>query len=87
MTSATESAKPCPIPTLGATLNLADLNRQARKWLDETARVRVHRTTHEQPVARLAQEQPALIRLPHLRFEGSAPSSGSDARTRNTNPA
>jgi transposase len=49
--------------------DLADLNRQARKWLDETARVRVHRTTREQPVARLAQEQPTLIRLPHLRFE------------------
>jgi hypothetical protein len=49
--------------------DLADLNGQARKWLDETARVRVHRTTHEQPAARLAQEQPALIRLPHMRFE------------------
>jgi transposase len=49
--------------------DLADLNQQARTWLEQTARVRVHRTTHEQPVARLAQEQPALIRLPPLRFE------------------
>jgi transposase len=49
--------------------DFGDLNRQAQKWLDETARVRVHRTTHEQPVARLAQEQSALIRLPHQHFE------------------
>jgi transposase len=49
--------------------DLADLNQQARTWLEQTARVRVHRTTHEQPVARLAEEQPTLIRLPPLRFE------------------
>lgn len=49
--------------------DLADLNRQAQKWLDETARVRVHRTTHEQPAARLVEEQPALIPLPHQHFE------------------
>ncbi len=49
--------------------DLADLNRQARKWLEGTARVRVHRTTHEQPVARLEREQPALIALPPQRFE------------------
>jgi transposase len=49
--------------------DLADLNQQARTWLEQTARVRVHRTTHEQPVARLSQEQPALIPLPPMRFE------------------
>jgi transposase len=49
--------------------DLDDLNQQARRWLEQTARVRVHRTTHEQPVARLAQEQPALIPLPRTRFE------------------
>jgi hypothetical protein len=49
--------------------DLGDLNQQARKWLEQTARVRVHRTTHEQPMARLAQEQPALIPLPRTRFE------------------
>ena len=49
--------------------DLGDLNRKAVTWLNETARVRVHRTTREQPTDRLAQEQPALIRLPHLRFE------------------
>lgn len=49
--------------------DIDDLNQQASKWLVETARVRVHRTTHEQPQARLAQELPALIPLPHLRFE------------------
>lgn len=51
--------------------DLDDLNRQAMKWLVETARVRVHRTTHEQPQARLGVEQPALIRLPPHRFEAA----------------
>jgi transposase len=49
--------------------DLADLNRQAALWLVETARVRVHRTTREQPSARLVEEQPSLIPLPHQRFE------------------
>lgn len=49
--------------------DLDDLNRQAHKWLAETARVRVHRTTHEQPAARLTEEQPSLIALPERRFE------------------
>jgi len=49
-------------------VDLDDLNRQAQKWLAEIARVRVHRTTREQPVARLTQEQPSLITLPEHRF-------------------
>ena len=49
--------------------DLDDLNRQAQKWLTEIARVRVHRTTQEQPAARLTQEQPSLIALPEHRFE------------------
>lgn len=49
--------------------DLDDLNRQAKRWLVETARVRVHRTTHEQPAARLEAEQPVLLPLPPARFE------------------
>ena len=49
--------------------DLDDLNRQGQKWLTEIARVRVHRTTQEQPAARLTQEQPSLIPLPMRRFE------------------
>jgi transposase len=49
--------------------DLDDLNRQARTWLVGTARVRDHRTTHEQPAARLVVEHPALIALPDERFE------------------
>jgi len=49
--------------------DLTDLNRQATEWLVETARVRIHRTTREQPSARLVLEQPVLIPLPHQRFE------------------
>jgi transposase len=37
-------------------VDLADLNRQARDWLDGTANVRVHGTTGEVPFARLPQE-------------------------------
>jgi transposase len=37
-------------------LDLADLNRQARDWLDYTANVRIHGTTGEVPFARLAGE-------------------------------
>jgi transposase len=46
-----------------------DLNLKAAKWLRETARVRVHRTTREQPAARLVVEQGKLIPLPRQRFE------------------
>lgn len=49
--------------------DLDDLNRQAMKWLVETARVRVHRTTREQPEARLVVERGALLPLPPHRFE------------------
>ena len=37
-------------------VDLADLNRQARDWLDGTANVRVHGTTGAVPFARLPQE-------------------------------
>lgn len=36
--------------------DLADLNRQARAWLDRTANVRIHGTTGEVPFTRLALE-------------------------------
>jgi transposase len=49
--------------------DLDDLNQKAQTWLAETARVRVHRTTREQPIARLEKEHPALIPLPAKRFE------------------
>jgi transposase len=55
---------------LGRTFHdFEDLQGQAVRWLDHTARVRIHRTTHEQPAARLVMEQPKLIPLPQQRFE------------------
>ncbi|WP_291423103.1 IS21 family transposase [Deinococcus sp.] len=42
----------------------ADLNRQARSWLDHIANSRVHGTTRDRPVDRLHQEQPALTPIP-----------------------
>jgi transposase len=50
-------------------VDLDDLNQKAQTWLIEVARVRVHRTTQEQPAARLTREQPSLIPLPPHRFE------------------
>jgi transposase len=50
-------------------VDLDDLNKKAQTWLVEIARVRVHRTTREQPQARLTQEQPSLIPLPERHFE------------------
>lgn len=39
---------------------LAELNRDALGWLRDTADVRIHGTTHEQPLARWPAEQAAL---------------------------
>jgi len=36
--------------------SLTDLNEQARQWLDTVANVRIHGTTHEQPVVRWKRE-------------------------------
>ncbi len=50
--------------------DLDDLNAQAREWRDEKAE-RSHRTTHEQPIARLEQERPRLLPLPPERFDAA----------------
>jgi len=42
----------------------ADLNRQARAWLDEVADARLHGTTHERPADRLVVERASLQPLP-----------------------
>ena len=50
--------------------DLDDLNAQAKAWRNEKAE-RDHRTTHEQPVARLDQERPVLLPLPPTRFDAA----------------
>lgn len=47
-------------------VDLADLNRQAREWMDMVANVRVHGTTGERPVDRLMMERGHLQALPGL---------------------
>ena len=37
--------------------DLEDLNRQVRRWLESVANVRIHGTTHEQPIRRWAAEK------------------------------
>lgn len=49
--------------------SLGDLRRQARQWLDEVANVRVHKTTREKPIDRLAIEAPKLIPLQKRPFD------------------
>jgi transposase len=44
--------------------DLDDLNRRARVWLDTVANVRIHGTTRERPVDRLAVERASLRPLP-----------------------
>lgn len=44
--------------------DLAELNRHAQTWVATVADVRVHGTTGERPVDRLAQERPRLLPLP-----------------------
>ena len=51
--------------------SLEDLNARATKWLVETARVRIHRTTQEQPIVRLERERPHLISIPSSRFDAA----------------
>jgi transposase len=50
--------------------DLEDLNRQAIEWRDKKAG-REHRTTHEEPAARLDEERPRLIALPERRFDAA----------------
>jgi transposase len=45
-------------------LDLLDLNQQGVMWLDTVANVRLHGTTHEIPVQRLAHEGLPALRLP-----------------------
>ena len=47
----------------GLVLDATTATAQVRRWLDEVANVRVHGTTGEPPVARLAAEQAALQAL------------------------
>ena len=41
--------------------DLADFNEQLRAWLAEVSDLRIHGTTHEQPIERFAREASALV--------------------------
>lgn len=47
--------------------SLEHLNREVRRWLDEVANVRVHRTTRRVPDEAWREEQPLLLALPETR--------------------
>ena len=51
-------------------LNLADMNRQLRDWLDTVANVRVHGTTQRVVAQHFAEERPSLQALPAGVFNG-----------------
>jgi transposase len=44
--------------------SLADVNERLRRWLDETANVRIHGTTRRRPVDLFQEERPLLAPLP-----------------------
>lgn len=54
-------------PRIRTFTGLADLNRQARHWMDTVANNRIHGTTHEVPMQRLSQEN--LHRFSLIPFE------------------
>jgi transposase len=48
---------------------LDEANREVRRWLAEVANVRVHASTHKQPVDLLAQERALLLPLPATPYD------------------
>lgn len=62
--------------------DLADLNAQLRFWLATVANVRVHGTTGERPVDRLAEDQAAMLDLvpPYSKLEVEARQADWDSR-------
>jgi transposase len=59
--------------TGGLKLDVDTANQAVRRWLDEVANCRIHGTTGERPVVRLAVERAALLPLPQLSAVMPAP--------------
>jgi transposase len=57
----------------GLKLDVDTANQAVRRWLDEVANRRLHGTTGEQPVVRLAVERAALLPLPQAAVAAPAP--------------
>ena len=55
--------------------DLEDLNAQLRQWLAEVANVRVHGTTGERPMDRLAADQVAMLPLAQRPYPAAASST------------
>ncbi|HMX43135.1 MAG TPA: IS21 family transposase [Elusimicrobiota bacterium] len=55
----------------GQTPAWPDVNKEVQLWLDETANTRIHRTTRERPVDRLAHEKPFLLPLPARPYDAA----------------
>lgn len=67
-------------PRIRTFTSLADLNLQARHWLDTVANVRVHGTTHEVPMQRMLQERlPAFNLIPFEEVERHPRKVSADA--------
>ena len=61
-----------------------DLNEQARRWLEDTANVRVHGTTGERPVDRFERDERAALRplagQPYRRLGAATPAATAPSR-------
>lgn len=51
----------------GLTLDVDLANQHVRRWLDEVANARVHATTKEVPIVRLAEERAVMLPAPALK--------------------
>jgi transposase len=50
-------------------VNFEDLVKQSWQWLETTANVRIHGTTHERPVDRYLREKDILKALPEVKYD------------------
>ncbi|MCZ4317340.1 IS21 family transposase [Comamonadaceae bacterium G21597-S1] len=61
------------VQAAGLTLDVAIANAHVRRWLDDVANARVHRTTHAIPQQLLAQERAVMLPAPALRAPAPIP--------------
>jgi len=55
----------------GRKISWPGIRTQAQQWLDQTANVRIHRTTQQRPIDRWEQEKPHLLPLPQWNYDAS----------------
>ena len=57
----------------GRKISWPGIRTEGRNWLDQTANLRIHRTTGQRPVDRWEQEKPHLLPLPSWEYDPAIP--------------